>query len=128
IPLGPAKRGDPMHARPRPFAIAFAVQLALGSTGARAQAPATAAPAKPEVLKPADNLVTDGLPEIPAAIAEAVGRYTEFRSAALSSWHPTKREMLIETRFGDTPQIHEVRFPLGARRQLTFFPDRVGNA
>ena len=36
--------------------------------------------------------------------------------------------MLIQTRFGDTPQIHEVRFPLGARRQLTFFPDRVGNA
>ncbi|HVQ25846.1 MAG TPA: hypothetical protein VMV01_11745, partial [Planctomycetota bacterium] len=80
------------------------------------------------MIKPGDNLVTDGLPEIPAAVAEAVSRYTEFRSAALASWHPTKRQMLIQTRFGDTPQIHEVRFPLGARRQLTFFPDRVGNA
>ena len=35
--------------------------------------------------------------------------------------------MLIPTRFADTNQVHEVRFPLGARRQLTFFPDRVSN-
>ena len=72
--------------------------------------------------------MTDGLPDLPAEIAEAVGRYTEFRSASLAGWHPTKREMLISTRFGDTPQVHEVRAPGGARRQLTFFPDRVGGA
>lgn len=101
--------------------------LAFGlASPARPQA--AAAPAKPAVIKPADNLVTDGLPEIPAEIAEAVGRYTEFRSASLAGWHPVKREMLISTRFGDTPQVHEVRMPGGARRQLTFFPDRVGGA
>ena len=94
---------------------------------ARPQAGATA-PAKPAVIKPADNLVTDGIPDIPAEIAETVGRYTEFRSASLAGWHPVKREMLISTRFGDTPQVHEVRMPGGARRQLTFFPDRVGGA
>ena len=92
---------------------------------ARPQAAATA-PAKPAVIKPADNLVTDGIPDIPAEIAETVGRYTEFRSASLAGWHPVKREMLITTRFGDTPQVHEVRIAGGARRQLTFFPDRVG--
>ena len=106
--------------------VAAAILLPLGSSGARAQTPP--APPRPAVVKPAENLVTDGLPEIPASIAEAVGRYTEFRSAALVSWHPTRREMLIQTRFGDTPQLHEVRSPLGARRQLTFFPDRVQNA
>jgi dipeptidyl aminopeptidase/acylaminoacyl peptidase len=118
-----------MASRTPRLAAAFGFALIAGATSARAQAPAAPAPPpKPAVIKPGDNLVTDGLPEIPAAVAEAVGRYTEFRSAALASWHPTKREMLIQTRFGDTPQIHEVRFPLGARRQLTFFPDRVGNA
>ena len=118
-----------MASRTRLLAAAFGFALIAGATSARAQAPAAAAPPpKPAVIKPGDNLVTDGLPEIPAAVAEAVGRYTEFRSAALASWHPTKREMLIPTRFGDTPQIHEVRVPLGARRQLTFFPDRVGDA
>jgi len=118
-----------MASRTRPLAAAFGFALIAGATSVRAQAPAAAAPPpKPAVIKPGDNLATDGLPEIPAAVAEAVGRYTEFRSAALASWHPTKREMLIQTRFGDTPQIHEVRVPLGARRQLTFFQDRVGNA
>jgi dipeptidyl aminopeptidase/acylaminoacyl peptidase len=88
----------------------------------------SASSAEPDAIRPSDNLTTDGIPEIPAAIAEAVGRYTEFRSASLSGWHPTRREMLISTRFGDTTQVHEVRKPGGARRQLTFFPDRVVGA
>jgi dipeptidyl aminopeptidase/acylaminoacyl peptidase len=80
------------------------------------------------VLTPADNLVVEGLPPIPAAVAESANRYTEFRSAALSDWHPTKREMLISTRFGDTNQVHHVAFPGGAREQITFYADRVGGA
>lgn len=78
------------------------------------------------VLPPGENLVLDGVPAIPASIAEAVGRYTEFRSAGFSSWHPTRREMLISTRFGDVSQIHHVKMPGGARTQLTFFRERVG--
>ncbi len=80
------------------------------------------------VVMPSDNLVVEGIPKIPVSIAETVNRYTEFRSAALSSWHPTKREMLIGTRFGDAPQVHYLKFPGGARTQLTFFPERVGGA
>lgn len=77
------------------------------------------------VITPGDNLVIDGVPPIPASIAEGVGRYTEFRSASLQSWHPVRHEMLISTRFGDAPQIHLVKMPGGARTQLTFFPERV---
>jgi dipeptidyl aminopeptidase/acylaminoacyl peptidase len=77
-------------------------------------------------IVPGDNLVLEGIPKIPSSLAEEAGRYTEFRSAMLLSWHPTQREMLISTRFGDTPQIHQVKFPGGARTQLTFYPDRVG--
>jgi dipeptidyl aminopeptidase/acylaminoacyl peptidase len=76
-------------------------------------------------LTPADNLVTENIPKISASLADAVGRYTEFRTAGLADWHPTKREMLIATRFGDTTQIHLVKFPGGDRSQLTFFPDSV---
>lgn len=79
-------------------------------------------------LTPADNLVVDGIPPIPLSIVEQVGRYTEFRSAGFLSWHPAKLEMLVSTRFAETPQIHWVKFPGGARTQMTFFPDRVGNA
>ncbi|MGH2668909.1 MAG: S9 family peptidase, partial [bacterium] len=89
---------------------------------------ATVALAQSGDIAPGDNLVVEGIPKIPASVAEAVGRYTEFRSASLQSWHPTKREMLISTRFGDTNQVHHLRMPGGARTQLTFFPDRVGGA
>ena len=106
------------------LALSFAVPLAAQPT---ATAPAASA-TKAGVLKPNDNLVADGLPEISQEIAETVGRYSEFRSAFVLGWHPTRRELLISTRFADTPQVHELRFPGGARRQLTFFPDRVGNA
>jgi dipeptidyl aminopeptidase/acylaminoacyl peptidase len=84
--------------------------------------------AQPAEVVPNENLVVDGVPKIPASVAAAVGRYTEIRGAAFRSWHPAKREMLISTRFADTSQIHRVRFPGGARTQLTFFPDRVGGA
>ncbi|HUQ31163.1 MAG TPA: hypothetical protein VM095_03540, partial [Pyrinomonadaceae bacterium] len=79
-------------------------------------------------LTPADNLVVEGVPSVPASLVEDVRRYTEFRAAAFSSWHPVRREMLISTRFGDTAQVHRVKFPGGARTQLTFYPERVGGA
>ncbi len=76
-------------------------------------------------IKPGENLVIDGIPPIPGSTAEAVGRYTEFRSAVLLDFHPIRQEMLIRTRFADVPQIHLVKMPGGDRTQLTFFPDRV---
>ncbi len=76
-------------------------------------------------VTPAENLIVDGIPTMPSAIVEGVGRYTEFRSAGIYSWHPTRVEMLIATRFADVPQIHLVKMPGGARKQLTFFSERV---
>src|SRR5688572_31061534 len=88
--------------------------------------PVSAARAQTGTIAPTDNLVTDGLPPVPTAIAEAARRYSEFRSAGFLDWHPTRRTMIIATRFGDAPQLHQVKFPGGARTQLTFFPDPVG--
>jgi dipeptidyl aminopeptidase/acylaminoacyl peptidase len=79
-------------------------------------------------IAPNENLVAEGIPKIPASLAASVGRYSEFRGAVFSSWHPTRREMLIQTRFADTYQVHQVKFPGGARTQLTFFPDQVAGA
>ena len=80
------------------------------------------------VLKPADNLVIENIPPIPARLAEDTSRYGESRNAAFFGWHPTRHEILIGTRFGDTVQVHAVAMPGGARRQLTFYPDRVVSA
>jgi len=77
------------------------------------------------VVRPTPNLVADGVPPIPASLPAEVRRYTEARSAGLADWHPARRELLITTRFGNTPQLHQVAMPLGARRQLTFFDEPV---
>jgi len=79
-------------------------------------------------LTPGENLILEGVPPIPQALVDDVARYGEARFGRLGSWHPTRREMLILTRFGDVPQVHRVLEPGGARMQLTFFPDRVMNA
>ena len=76
-------------------------------------------------ITPGDNLVVEGIPPISSDLAQKVERYTQFRSAGISSWHPRKREILISTRFGDTRQVHLVKSPLATRQQLTFFPEPV---
>ena len=88
----------------------------------------TGALAQTATIAPTENLVVEGVPAVPAAIAEAARPYSEFRAAAFWDWHPTRREMIIGTRFGDAPQVHRVRSPGGDRTQLTFFPDPVSGA
>src|ERR1051325_3417163 len=80
--------------------------LCLASTAGAADVPA--------------NLVVEGVPPITPELRADVGRYLEFRSASFNSWHPQRREMLVSTRFGNTSQLHVVRFPGGDRRQITF--------
>jgi hypothetical protein len=87
---------------------------------------ASVAFAQSDVVVPNESLVTEGIPKIPASLAQDVGRYSEFRAAFFASWNPERREMLIATRFADTNQTHLVKFPGGARTQLTFFPDSAG--
>jgi dipeptidyl aminopeptidase/acylaminoacyl peptidase len=84
--------------------------------------------AQNKTIAPGDNLVVEGIPPIPASLAEDVRRYTESRPAGFDDWHPTRREMLITTRFGNTPQIHQVKTPGAARTQLTFYNEPIGTA
>lgn len=80
----------------------------------------------PQVLQPSDNLVTDGISPIPMSLVKELNRYTNVRGAGFVDWHPTRREMLMSTRFGNTGQLHYIKMPLGARTQITFFDEPVG--
>jgi dipeptidyl aminopeptidase/acylaminoacyl peptidase len=75
-----------------------------------------------------ESMVLKNVPGIPATLAETIGRYTENRDAFQTDWHPSRREMIIGTRFGNTYQAHVVKMPGGARQQLTFFPEPVYGA
>jgi dipeptidyl aminopeptidase/acylaminoacyl peptidase len=81
-----------------------------------------------EILKPSDNLVTDGIPAIPAALVTQVKPYTEYRPKNFSSWHPVKREMLITTRAGNSNQIHLLDAPMAKAKQLTSYAEPISGA
>lgn len=72
------------------------------------------------------NLVLENIPEPPAEVTTRLAQYQNARSAFLRGWHPSGQGILISTRFGDTSQVHWVREPGGARRQLTFSREPIG--
>ena len=84
--------------------------------------------AQPASIPVASNLTADGIPSLPLALVGEVKNYTEARGASLVSWHPTKKELLISTRFGNSSQLHYVKFPGGDRKQITFFDEPIGAA
>jgi dipeptidyl aminopeptidase/acylaminoacyl peptidase len=87
------------------------------------------APAQDQAAyQPASSLVSEHIPAIPMALVEKAEPYTESRAASFLDWTPGERSLLISTRFGATAQVHRVQHPMGARTQLTFFPDRVAAA
>lgn len=101
--------------------------VACAQTGAAPAASLTEAPApaSPRVTK--GNLVMEGVPETPADVKERIARYNNVRGHSFQDW-TGEGGILISTRFADVNQIHEVRFPGGARRQLTFYNEPVNSA
>jgi len=85
------------------------------------------ADAKAHVPRPA-ALLSDGVPDVPLALADATRPYLEYRTAAFVDWDPADRSMLISTRFANVSQLHKVAMPGGARRQISFAEDPIGTA
>ena len=95
-------------------------------------APRPAEPAKvvaaPDVIKPNEHLKAEGIPAVPKALADRIGKYTEFKAVNVIAWHPTQRTMLVAYRRGATTQLHLLDQPMGTLEPLTDFPDPVGSA
>src|SRR6476620_8262848 len=79
-------------------------------------------------IEPPENLVVDHIPAIPDDLVHKAIPYLEARTATFWDWHPERREILIGTRFAETMQAHQVAFPGGARKQLTFLPEPIAGA
>ncbi len=84
----------------------------------------------PTVVAPNANLIAQGIPPIPAALARQVDRYSDFRGHTLVDWHPARAEMLVAHRKagGNTAQLFRVASPLAEPEQLTDFADPVTTA
>jgi dipeptidyl aminopeptidase/acylaminoacyl peptidase len=70
------------------------------------------------------ELVYDGIPPPDAQLAARLARYQQSRGATFLDWL-ADGGILIETRFGETIQVHRVTQPLGMREQLTFYSDPI---
>ena len=81
---------------------------------------------KKSIVVPNENLITENIAEIPKELSNEVKKYSESRSASLGDIHPLTNEIIINTRFGSTPQLHRVSKSMGARTQITFFDEPVG--
>ncbi|MEO6278052.1 prolyl oligopeptidase family serine peptidase [Roseateles sp.] len=104
---------------------------ALGSTLLAACASTSTPPTPPQaIVTPNANLVVQGIPAVPQSLADAVGRYNDFRGHTFSDWHPTQREMLVSHRKAgaNTAQIFRVTTPLTDGEQLTDGIDPVARA
>ncbi len=95
--------------------------------GAVAIASAAAAAPSGPVIAPNANLVVQGIPPVPARIAEDVARYNDFRGHRFVDWHPTKREMLVSYRQAgaSTAQIFRLASPLAEPQALTDADERI---
>ncbi|MDO8756516.1 MAG: S9 family peptidase, partial [Elusimicrobiota bacterium] len=87
-----------------------------------------AEPIAPVERKTKGNIVTEAVPDIPTDIAERMLQYQNTRAADLKSFSPDGDGLLMTTRFGETAQVHWLKAPGGARRQLTFFKEPVSDA
>jgi hypothetical protein len=62
-----------------------------------------------DVVAPGDTISTLNIPAVPAAVADKVDRYGNYRSARFAHWHPDRLETLIATRLANTTQVHRMR-------------------
>lgn len=91
--------------------------------------PAAARDATPGGMVPAPAAITaENVPDLPLALAERARPYLETRGAGFQGWDPNKRAVLINTRFGNVPQLHRVAMPMGARTQISFEAEPVDGA
>lgn len=64
-----------------------------------------------------------GPPVVPAELMTRLGQYQSVRSATFRGWEPNGKGILIQTRFGNSGQLHRVYEPGGRREQVTFFDE-----
>lgn len=107
------------------------IRLYLCALGITLLAACAAAPKAPEAtVAPNANLFVQGIPPVPHSLADAVGRYNDFRGHGFADWHPTRREMLVSHRKAgaNTAQLFRVTAPLADGEQLTDGIDPVTQA
>ena len=72
------------------------------------------------------QLVMEDVPAIPDDIVDGLNRYQNVRAARFRGWQPDGEGVFVTTRFADVDQLHRVDMPLGARQQITYSDEPMG--
>ncbi|MGB5486908.1 MAG: alpha/beta fold hydrolase [Lysobacterales bacterium] len=72
------------------------------------------------------QLIMEDIPPIPESLPPLLSRYQNIRSASFASWSKDSKSIFIKTRLGPVTQLHRVDKPGGARYQVTFGEEPVG--
>ena len=72
------------------------------------------------------QVILEDIPHIPANLPAVLNRYQNIRTASFAGWTQNSKGIYIKTRFGAIEQLHRVDFAGGARRQITFNREPVG--
>ena len=72
------------------------------------------------------QLILQDVPEIPAELVTRLNQYQNTRSASFLDWAEDGQSLYVRTRFGEVSQIHQLHGPGGARNQLTWFKEPLG--
>jgi len=93
----------------------LAAAVVLQGTAVCAEAPRT---------RTEGSVVFDGVPPPDPKLAAQLANYQQSRGATFLDW-TADGSLLIQTRFGETEQVHRVASPLGMREQLTFYSEPI---
>jgi dipeptidyl aminopeptidase/acylaminoacyl peptidase len=108
------------------FALLMAAATPAAATDIADPAPGHLASQPPTWTANGGQMILQGVPEIPDSLVERIQQYQNVRSAGFVEWRKDGGGLYISTRFGDVNQLHRVDDPGGRRRQLTWYPEPVG--
>ncbi|HEX7447672.1 MAG TPA: alpha/beta fold hydrolase [Pirellulales bacterium] len=100
--------------------LAFARAWALLAILTHASACAMADPQRPPAI------ACEDVPDMPPKLVHRLLQYQNMRAAQFLGWSPDGGGLLVQTRFGNSAQLHRVYEPGGRREQLTFFEEPAG--
>lgn len=103
----------------RPLGLAVFTTLVTAGSAVTAQEATFAPPAA---------MVLENVPPVRASLAAELVKYSEFKPTSMTSWHPTRLEMLISRRHKNTPQLYRLAKPGAPLELLTDYPEPVRGA
>ena len=73
------------------------------------------------------NLILEDIPSIPQELVDDLNKFQNVRSGSFRGFDSSGSQLFISTRFGNVSQLHLVKTPGGARKQVTYFDEPIGS-